>query len=174
MPTSPAIRDSLLRAIDVFEQKPAAAHGEDSPARVVWTGGLATRLLPEKPAVLQTDMPATLGGGETAPTPGWFFRAGVAACMTTTIAMHAALRGIALKRLEVVAHSETDARGLLFVGTEVPSGPQRVWLDVTLEADASDDAIAGLLAVADAHAPMSGALRRPLDVTLRRAAAVAA
>jgi hypothetical protein len=41
-----------------------------------------------------------------------------------------------------------------------------MWLDVVIEADGADaQALQDLVAYADAHAPMSGALRRPLQVT---------
>jgi hypothetical protein len=162
------IRDCLTRAIDVYEKRPTAALQDDGPARAVWTGGVATRLVPDQPAVFGTDMPEVFGGHAAAPSPGWFFRAGTAACMATTIAMQAALRGIELRRLEVVARSCTDARGLVCAGSPVPPGPQQIWLDVLLEADTDEAGLDALLAAADAHSAMSGGLRRPLEVTVRR------
>ena len=120
-PQSP-IRLSLLRARETFEARPSAARQQDSAAVAVWNGGLSTRLLHPSAPTLGTDMPGALGGGGGLPSPGWYFRAGVASCMVTSIAMEAALQGITLTRLEVEAHSESDARGML--GTPgVPSGP---------------------------------------------------
>ena len=80
---------------------------------------------------------------------------------------HAAMRGVKLKRVEVQANSESDARGMLGSAPGVPPGPLRFWLTVTLDAhDVPQDALRELVASAHAHAPMSGALMRPVDVAV--------
>lgn len=165
--TSPQIGASLARARVAFERRPAAALQEDSPVVAVWDGGLSTRLMHPGMTSLRTDMPAALGGAGLAPSPGWYFRAGVASCMVTSIAIQAAISGIALTRLEVDARSESDARGMLGIAPEVPAGPLRVWLTVILEAEDTPQAVLrDLVEVANAHAPMSDALRRPLGVAI--------
>jgi uncharacterized OsmC-like protein len=164
MATQLHIRESLLRARDAFRRKSAAARGQDSAALAVWQGGLATCVVHPLVTQLRTDMPAALGGDAAAPPPGWYFRAGLASCMATSIAMEAALRGIALSRLEVQAHSESDARGMLG-SADVPPGPLRFWLDIVLESpEAADDALRALVDAADARSPMTNALRRSLEV----------
>jgi hypothetical protein len=48
----------------------------------------------------------------------------------------------------------------------VPPGPQQLSMEVVIEADGADpQALQDLVAYADAHAPMSGALRWPLQVS---------
>lgn len=167
MTTTSHIGACLSRAREAFERRPAAAFHEDSPALAIWDGALGAKLSYTALPVLRTDMPAVLGGEGAAPSPGWYFRAGAASCMVTSIAMQSAMRGIELKRLEVQANSESDARGLLGISPEVPPGPLRFWLTVKLEAHgASLDALRELVAAAHAHAPMSDALKRPIDVTV--------
>ena len=161
------IRATIQRVADSLGQRPPEAK-PDGPARAVWQGGLAVQLITDKPQALVTDMPVALGGDDQAPAPGWYLRAAAASCLVTTIAMHAAVRGIALRRLEVEARSESDPRGLLGCVDGVPPGPQQVWMDVVIEADGvHPQALQDLVAYADAHAPMSGALRRPLQVSSR-------
>jgi uncharacterized OsmC-like protein len=100
------------------------------------------------------------------PSPGWFFRAGVASCMATRIAMEAALRGVTLTRLEVEANSESDSRGMLGA-PDVGAGPLRFWLQVTLTAQGASDAdLRALVAAANAHSPMSSCLREPPAIHL--------
>jgi uncharacterized OsmC-like protein len=112
-------------------------------------------------------MPAALGGEGVAPSPGWYFRAAVASCLVTSIAMQAALRGIALKWIEVEARSESDARGMLGIAPEVPPGPLRFRLTVTLEAhDTPSDVVRDLVETARALAPLSGALQAPVEVVV--------
>lgn len=88
--------------------------------------------------------------------------------MVTRIAMRAAMRRIAVKRVEVQACRVSDARGMLGMSPKVPPGPRRFWLTVTLEApDTPQDALRDLVKAAHSLAPLlSGALRQPIDVAL--------
>jgi uncharacterized OsmC-like protein len=87
---------------------------------------------------LSTDMPGELGGSGDQITPGWLFRAGLASCFATCIAMGAADEGIELTTLEVLATSRSDSRGLLGVrdanGEAVFAGPSEVRLHVRIGA----------------------------------------
>lgn len=161
------IRECFERVSESLARRAPEAKA-DPPSRAVWQGGLAVRLVTDKPQVFATDMPAALGGEDQAPSPGWYFRCGAASCLATTIALHAAARGVVLRRLEVEATTESDTRGLLGCGEAVPPGPQRMRMDVLIEADgAPAGVLEELVAYADAHAPMSGALRRPLALSTR-------
>ena len=85
-----------------------------------------------------TDLPRAIGGEDSAVTPGWLLRAGLASCVTTTIVMAAAVEGIELSELEVVATSRSDVRGLLEIpdadGSRVSAGPSDVQLQVKIAA----------------------------------------
>ena len=167
METQSHICSSLRRARETFDRRPSSARQQDAPAIAVWSGGLSTRLLHPSPALeLSTDLPGVLGGSGSHPSPGWYFRAGVASCLVTSIAMEAAQQGITLTRLEVEAHSESDARGML--GTAgVPAGPLRCWLKVAVESEeASETALRALVALADSRSPMAQGLRREVPVDL--------
>lgn len=156
----------LLRARNAFEQRPSVAVHEDAPAVAVWDGVLGSRLEHAAVPALRTDMPAALGGQGAAPAPGWYFRAGVASCLVTSIAMQAAMRGIALTHLAVQARSVSDARGL-FGCAGVPPGPLRFSLAVTVQAeDTPPEILRELVEAAQALAPLSDALRRPVDPSL--------
>ncbi|WP_048438946.1 OsmC family protein [Caenimonas sp. SL110] len=165
MNTQANIRESLIRARETLERKPSAALKEDSVAVAVWSGNLSTQLQHPSVTQLSTEMPTTLGGAGGA-APGWYFRAGVASCMVTSIAMEAAVQGIALTRLEVQAHSESDARGML--GTEgVLAGPLRFWLKVAIESPGTSEAqLRALVALAASRSPLSQGLQRGLPIEL--------
>jgi uncharacterized OsmC-like protein len=85
---------AIERVKVVLRRRPGVGIHDDPPARVA------------------TDMPPELGGSGGELTPGWLFRAGLASCAATTIAMHAAAEGIDLAFLEVKATSRSDTRGL--------------------------------------------------------------
>ena len=114
--TSPQ-KDALVvepreRAPSIEEcSKPGAVVGpgrkEDGVHRVEGPDGHSTA----------TDMPRSVGGANGAPSPGWLFRAALASCEGTLIAMRAAQAGIDLSLLEEVVDSESDDRGILGMGS---------------------------------------------------------
>jgi uncharacterized OsmC-like protein len=113
-----------------------------------------------------TDMPAAVGGGGAAPSPGWFFRAGLAACVGSLVAIEAARDGIRLETLRVEVDSESDDRGILGMDESTPAGPLSVRVAVHLTAPASKGD--GLRSVAE-----RAATRCPVFDTLGRAIPVA-
>jgi uncharacterized OsmC-like protein len=102
-------REPLERVLRLLQEKPAAARNKNAPAIAVWAGdGVRCEIAGPAGEKAITDVPATFGGGNAGPNPGWLFRAGMASCLATTIAMRAAMLGIELQSLEVTAESEAD------------------------------------------------------------------
>lgn len=136
--TMPEIAAAMRRAQAVFARRPGAGLHDDAPATASWRAGTRVDTHHADGAMVESDMPVELGGRGDRPTPGWLFRAGLAACTATRIAMSAAEQGIALQSLEVVANSRSDARGLFGMtnadGTSVDAGPGDVRLDVRIVA----------------------------------------
>ena len=80
-------------------------------------------------------MGKAMGGEASAPNPGWYFRASVAACCSTAIAMNAARRGINLTALEVTVEAEGDNRGILGMDENVSAGHAALRTNVKIAAD---------------------------------------
>jgi uncharacterized OsmC-like protein len=164
---SKSIADAVQRVETAFVRKPGLALHDDVPACAEYVDGLRTRIATPTGRSIQTDLDALLGGDGDGPSPGWLMRAGLAACLCSSVALNAARRGIALTRLEVRALSTSDARGLLQVEPAVPAGPLQLRLEVTIAADGADAAMLHeLVAWSDAHSPVSDALRRAIDLQL--------
>lgn len=166
------IAASLERVGAVLRRKPQAGVSDDSAATARWCGGLRTQVSSDKGHVAQTDMPAEIGGEDGAPSPGWLFRAGLASCSATRIAMLAATEGITLSTLEVRATSRSDLRGMLAIpepdGRPVPAGPLAVALHVRIAAPGVPaERLRALVALAAASSPMSSAVERALPVALQ-------
>lgn len=127
------------RARSAYRRCPEAALHDDAPATASWQGGLRVLARHANGTTMETDMPAELGGSGDRVTPGWMFRAGIAACAATTIATAAASQGIALRRLEVRVGSRSDTRGMLGLpdadGRPVPATPRDMTLQVHVAAD---------------------------------------
>ena len=161
------IRESILNVRSALASKPDAGPAPDRPAVAVMMDGLRCRAEGGDGWAVLTDMPAPVGGGGTAPTPGWLIRAALASCAATTIAMRAAELGVALTELEVTAESRTDLRGLLDVGDGVEPGPVGALLRVRLAADDADERrLEELVEWADSHSPVGDCVRRAIPVEL--------
>jgi len=155
----------------VLHRRPEFGIGEDSTATSVWMGGTQVVSSHANGTQLTTDMPPELGGAGMHVTPGWMFRAGIAACTTTRIAMEAGVQGIELSRLQVTAVSRSDVRGMLPMpdvdGTRVPAGPFEISLHVRIAAPGvSEERLRQLVEAMHPCSPMASAVEKGVPVAL--------
>ena len=160
-----SIRSAIERAANYLTEHPEAATGSDSVATAVLEDGLRFRVEGPWPS-LTSDMAESVGGGASAPTPGWLLRAALAACDATLVAMEAARDGIELTALEVNVESESDFRGVLGVDPSVQAGPLSVRVAIRLAAtDATDDQLRAIVERAESRSPVRDALVRQVSMT---------
>jgi hypothetical protein len=120
------IARAIANARSYLTANPAEARYRDAPATATIEDGLRVRVTGTDGSALMTDMVTGVGGGGSAPSPGWMFRAAYASCAATLIAMRAAEEGWALSALDVTVDSESDDRGILGLSPNVPAGPLSV------------------------------------------------
>ena len=167
------IAAALQRVEAVLQRRPDQGLHDDAPATARWQGGVRVESSHANGTRLLTDMPCELGGTGDKVTPGWMFRAGIAACATTSIAMAAASEGIALETLEVQVGSRSDTRGLVGVpeagGQAVYAGPRDMQLQVRIAAEGMPpDRLRALVEAALARSPIPNAAQNatPLAVQI--------
>lgn len=166
------IAEALGRVEAALRQHPAFALHDESPAVTRWQGGF--RFVTSRPGVameLVTDLPEQMGGRGENVTPGWPLRAGLAACVGSSIVLAAAREGIGLASLEVTVGARSDLRGLLGMadeqGKEVSAGPLEVRLEVRIAAPGvSPDRLRALVELANRNSPSSSALREAVPLNL--------
>lgn len=166
------IRTAIEGAGAYLTDHPDEARYTDSIARARVESGL--RVVVEGPAGerLETDMPAAVGGAGSAPSPGWYLRAAVAACVTSLATMRAAQLGWTGFRCAVVVDSESDDRGILGLDASVPGGPLSMRIALELAADGIGlDGLEELAVWAVEHCPVSDAIRRAVPVHIEVAEA---
>ena len=134
--TTQQIAAAMQRVEAVLQRRPEVGLHDDAPATAIWRSGTRIVSIHGNGAQLVTDMPTELGGSGDQVTPGWLFRAGLASCLATCIAMGAAAAGIELATLEVLASSRSDLRALFGMadadGKSVCAGPRDVQLRVLI------------------------------------------
>ena len=159
------IRSALETAAGYLAEHPEAAVEPDTPATAVHDGGLRCRVSGPS-GELTTDMATSLGGGGSAPSPGWLLRAALASCDATIVAMEAARAGIELTDLTVTVVSESDNRGVLGVGDAAPPGPLSVQVRIELAAsNATDAQLRELVHRAESRSAVADAIAREVAVT---------
>jgi len=163
------IQKAVKGVIKYYTENPDKALSEDKPATAKVEVGLRCRATNGDGVELVSDMPKGIGGGATAPTPGWLLRAALANCDATIIAMRAAELGITLTTLEVTVSSSSDDRGLLQIDDSIQAGPLNVRVHVKLGADGvSKEQLHEIVAWTERHSPVGDAIIRavPLKVSV--------
>jgi uncharacterized OsmC-like protein len=161
-----AIRSAVEKTVQHYEEDPGAGPEPDSPATAVRDGVLRFRVSGPHGQIV-TDLAESVGGGASAPTPGWCMRAALAACDASVIAIEAARDGISLSRLEVTVGSESDFRGTLGVDDSVPAGPLAMHVRVRVASDdADEDALRAVVKRSvETLSPVGDAVSRAIPMT---------
>ena len=159
------IRESLQGVIGYYTQYPDKALSPDKEAVAVIEAGLRVRATGPDGQTLICDMPKGLGGGATAPSPGWTMRATLANCEAIMIALRAAQLGIHLNTLEVRVDSVSDDRGMLGMDDSKPAGPMNMKVNIRIGADGvSEEKLHEIIEWAEKHSPVGEPLNRVMPV----------
>lgn len=157
----PHIQQSLEGAVKYLLEHPDECRYTDTAATAVVKEGLRCRAEGPNGATLTSDMPKAIGGGGSAPSPGWFLRAALANCDATVIAMRAAQLGVALTTLEVTVDSESDDRGLLGMDDTISAGALSMRTRVRIGAKSvTPERLREIVEWAEAHSPVGDVVRR--------------
>jgi uncharacterized OsmC-like protein len=163
------MRAKIQGAIDYLDANPKEARYTDSAAtaRLDDPATLRVDVSGHTGEHIATDMPSSVGGTNTAASPGWYLRAAEASCVATLIAMRAAHQELTLTGIEVTVDSESDDRGILGASADVPSGPLSTRVAVRLRAvGASDEQLRQIVDWAVEHCPVTDAVRRAIPMTV--------
>ncbi|MGH2472599.1 MAG: OsmC family protein [Candidatus Limnocylindria bacterium] len=161
------VGQALTKAIDHLKEHPAEARYTDSAAVAKLERGLRVTVTDPTGRSITTDMSKGVGGGDTAPSPGWLFRASLAACDTTLIAMRAAMVGVELTEVEVTIDSESNDHGILGIDDHVPAGPLGIRAKVRAKAKGlTAPQLRDVVEWAVAHCPVCDAAKRAVPMTL--------
>lgn len=166
------IADAVQRASAYLTDNPDEARYRDSAARAHLGPGLRAEVTGPGGESLATDMPTGIGGGASAPSPGWYLRAAAASCVAALIGIRAAATGLSLPAgaVEVEVDSESDDRGILGLADGIPAGPLSMKVVVALQDGSVDRAAFEEVARwAIEHCPVTDSVRRavPLEIEVR-------
>jgi uncharacterized OsmC-like protein len=163
------IRNSIEGTISYLRANPEKAFKKGTAATAVLEKGLKVRTVGPENEVIISDMPPTVGGEGSAPTPGWFMQAALATCNATGIAMKAAREGIELNTLEVSIDTESDTRGIFGIQESIKVGPLNMRTRVRIGAEGvSEEKLHEIVKWNEKHSWCGNAICRsvPLDTEI--------
>ena len=162
-----SISDAVARASAYLTEHPEEARYRDSAAHARLTDGLRVEVSGTGGESATTDMPKGIGGGASAPGPGWYYRAAAASCVASLIGIRAAMTGLVLPpgSVEVTVDSESDDRGILGLDDAIPAGVLSLRVVVSFGDGAAErPQLESVARWAVDHCPVTDTTRRPIPV----------
>jgi uncharacterized OsmC-like protein len=127
------IRSAQERTLSIFERKPSAALSSAKTSGRLDEGLHCTASSGQLD--VRMDLPKALGGDGSAPTPGFFFRAGLIGCVAIGIKVTAAREGIPLESVDVDVEMDFDDGAMFGLGDNT-AAPLETRLTITLKSQA--------------------------------------
>jgi uncharacterized OsmC-like protein len=165
-----SIKDAVERASAYLTEHPDEARYRDSPAIARLGAGLRVDVTGPGDLSVMTDMPAGIGGGAAAPSPGWLLRAATASCVASLIAIRAATVGATVGPIEVTVDSESDDRGIIGLDDTIDAGALSMKVVVSFGGPAAgQEGVGELVDWAIRHCPVTDTIARsvPIEVEIR-------
>ena len=111
-------------------------------------GGGKEDTLRTKPFVFKNSEPPILLGNDESANPVEFLLHALAGCMTTTMVLHAAARGINISSVESSLEGDLDVQGFLGLSDQVRNGYQQIRVNFKVEGEFTEEQKQDLLSFA--------------------------
>lgn len=119
-----------------------------------------------EPFVLTNGEPPVLLGNNEGANPVEVMLHALAGCVTTTTVLHAAARGIKIRKLSTELTGKMDLQGLLALDDDAIVGYESIRIRMDIDGDCSDEEMEDLLSFARDHSPVCNTVCRPVPVTV--------
>lgn len=124
--TVKAIQDNPELGKSTFRARNKWISGGHNQTHVTCFHGLGGEQSHAHPFDLHADEPAALGGTDEGANPVEHLLNALAACVTTSMVAHAAVRGIEIEEIESQLDGDIDLRGFLGLDPKTPKGYQNI------------------------------------------------
>lgn len=116
--------------------------------------------------ILEADEPPVLASNDKAPNPVEFVLHGLASCLTTSLAYHAAVRGIEIDSISSELEGDLDLRGFLGLSEDVRKGYHHVRVAMQVKSDAPAEQLKELAMFSPVYDIVSKSL--PVELTINK------
>jgi len=128
--------------------------GGENRSRIDGFYGTNQEMRHKQPFFLVNDEPEVLLSEDRGPNPVEYVLHALAGCLTTTIAYHAAARGIEIKGITTRFVGDLDLRGFLGMSKDVRRGFSAIRVAFDIDADCDDAKKREIIAMAQGHSPV--------------------
>ena len=167
--------EALLGAREALTAAPEAAqfvwrtesewkNGTHTQSRVQKFFGLGEEQSHIREFAYDTDHPEIFAAEDNGSTPVEFVLVGLAGCLTAGIATVAANRNIRLNSVKATLEAPMDLRGILGIDSDVRNGFNSITVRYTIDADASPEDIAALVAQSQKRSAVFDIITNPTNV----------
>lgn len=139
-------------------------NGSQNEATVDSFYGTCQEMEHKKPFQFQADEPAVLLGQDDGANPVEFVLAGLSGCMTTTLAYHAAGRGLNIESIESEYEGDIDLHGLLDLDPNVRPGYREIRVKFKVKGDPDPATIQELLRKSPVYDTLANPVRIKVEV----------
>ena len=155
---------ALVGAIQSDPDQAATTWG----ATVTWNGGFRSEARIRNFDAIPSDEPAGLGGTDTAPNPVEQLLGALGNCLAVGYAANASVAGISLRSLRVDLSGDLDLHTFLGLAEGGHAGFRNIRATVSIESDASPEALDALHRRVTSTSPVGHTLSRaiPVDIEL--------
>jgi len=153
---SPEIADFKFRARNQWRD------GGQNQATVDTFHGTCQEMAHKHPFVFKMDEPPVLLGEDEGANPVELLLSGLSGCMTTTLAYHAAGRGLDLESVSSELEGDIDLQGLLDVNPEVRSGYRQIRVKFKVRGDIDPETVKELVQ----KSPVFDSIRNPVEIKI--------
>jgi len=136
--------------------------GSHNQATVDTFYGTCQEMEHKQPFRFDADEPAVLLGEDNGANPVEFVLAGLSGCMTTTLAYHAAGRGLNIEDISSEFEGDIDLHGLLDLDPNVRSGYREIRVKFKVKGDADEATVQELLR----KSPVYDTLANPVKIKI--------
>lgn len=169
--------EALLDAREALGEAPEAAqfkwratsewlNGTHSRATVDSFFGLGEEQQHRSVFRFESDHPEVFAAEDNGATPVEFVLVGLAGCLTAGIAAVAQNRDIQLRSVRATLEAGMDIQGILGMDTDVRNGFDGIKVHYDIDADASEEDIAAVVAQSQKRSAVFDIITNPTDVTV--------
>jgi uncharacterized OsmC-like protein len=169
--------EALLGAREALTQAPQAAqfkwratcnwvNGTHSRSTVGSFFGLGAEQAHKTEFSFEADHPEVFAAEDNGATPVEFVLVGLASCLTAGIAAVAQNRGIQLRSVKATLEAGMDLQGILGIDSDVRNGFDGIKVTFDVDADATREEIAALVAQSQKRSAVFDIVTNPTDVAV--------
>lgn len=116
--------------------------------------------------IFDADEPMPLLGDDEGANPTEALLHALAACLTTSLVYHAAVKGVTVYRVESHLEGDLDVRGFLGMDENVRNGFQQIRVNMDVECDGGREQVQQLIETAQQRSPVFDMVTNSVPVTV--------